>query len=189
MVKNPGLIPGMKTLRKGDIQRKRMMIAEMLEGCWKSCIEPDQQSLKPFLAQAIIANPVSFAHIHCAEILSIPVHLMFTMPWTNTRSFPHPLANIKASDHEPHLANYLSYSVVEWMTWQGYVRFLKRRQCSRLTLMKHWRRHQRMAEVEGTDSCTNIGRTVPGIDLENSSYILLVTRLGPQAYRLARSYR
>lgn len=121
MVKNPGLIPGMKTLRKGDIQRKRAMIAEMLDGCWKSCIEPDQQSLTPFVAQAIIANPVSFAHIHCAEILGIPVHLMFTMPWTNTRSFPHPLANIKSSDHEPRLVNYLSYSMVEWMTWQVYV--------------------------------------------------------------------
>ena len=121
MVKNPGLIPGMKTLREGEIQRKRNMIAEMLDGCWKSCIEPDQQSLTPFVAQAIIANPVSFAHVHCAELLGIPVHLMFTMPWTNTRAFPHPLANIKSSDHEPRLVNYLSYSVVEMMTWQGYV--------------------------------------------------------------------
>ena len=121
MVKNPGLIPGIKTLRKGDIQHKRAMIAEMLDGCWQSCIEPDQQLLTPFVAQAIIANPVSFAHIHCAELLGIPVHLMFTMPWTNTRSFPHPLANIQNSDDEARLMNYLSYSVVDWMTWQGYV--------------------------------------------------------------------
>ncbi|KAL9617199.1 MAG: hypothetical protein Q9160_008004 [Pyrenula sp. 1 TL-2023] len=64
MVKNPGLIPGMKTLREGEIQRKRAMIAEMLDGCWKSCIEPDPDSRVPFVAQAIIANPVSFAHVH-----------------------------------------------------------------------------------------------------------------------------
>ena len=111
----------MKTLREGEIQRKRSMIAEMLDGCWKSCVEPDPQSKTPFVAQAIIANPVSFAHIHCAQALSIPVHLMFTMPWTSTRAFPHPLANIKDSKHEPRLANYLSYGMVESMTWQGYV--------------------------------------------------------------------
>lgn len=33
MVKNPGLIPQMKSLRDGDIQRKRAMVAEMLNGC------------------------------------------------------------------------------------------------------------------------------------------------------------
>ena len=119
MVKNPGLIPSMKTLQAGEIQRKRTMIATMLDGCWKSCIEPDPRSRAPFVAQAIIANPVSFAHIHCAQILSIPVHLMFTMPWTSTRAFPHPLANIKDSKHERRRANYLSYGMVEWMTWQG----------------------------------------------------------------------
>lgn len=121
MVKNPGLIPGMKTLREGEIQRKRAMIAEILDVCWNSCIEPDPQSNLPFVAHAIIANPVSFAHVHCAQLLGIPVHLMFTMPWTSTRAFPHPLANIKDTKHEPRLANYLSYGVVEWMTWQGYV--------------------------------------------------------------------
>lgn len=121
MVKNPGLIPGMKTLREGEIQRKRAMMAEILDGCWKSCIEPDPQSHSPFVAQAIIANPVSFAHLHCAQALAIPVHLMFTMPWTSTRAFSHPLANIKDSKQEPRLANYLSYGMVEWMTWQGCV--------------------------------------------------------------------
>jgi sterol 3beta-glucosyltransferase len=32
----------------------------------------------PFVADAIIANPPSFAHIHCAEKLRIPLHIMFT---------------------------------------------------------------------------------------------------------------
>lgn len=35
-------------------------------------------SNKPFIADAIIANPPSFGHIHCAEKLGIPLHLMFT---------------------------------------------------------------------------------------------------------------
>ncbi|KAK8151631.1 hypothetical protein BC567DRAFT_300161 [Phyllosticta citribraziliensis] len=119
MVKNPGLIPSMKALRAGDIGRKRAMVAEMLDGCWKSCIEPDQRTNMPFTADAIIGNPPAFAPIHCAEALGIPVHLMFTMPWTSTRAFPHPLANIKSKDTDRRLANYISYGIVEFLTWQG----------------------------------------------------------------------
>lgn len=83
---------------------------EIINGCWRSCFV-SRNSL-PFVADAIIANPASLAHIHCAQRLGIPVHLMFTqvfslrvftfqtdlllnrMPWSPTRSFPHPLAVI-----------------------------------------------------------------------------------------------
>ncbi|KAJ4019688.1 hypothetical protein NW766_003446 [Fusarium irregulare] len=43
------------------------------------------------------------------------------MPWTSTREFCHPLANLRAngSDMSASAANYVSYSLVEWMTWQG----------------------------------------------------------------------
>ncbi|KAH6658657.1 hypothetical protein BKA67DRAFT_591502 [Truncatella angustata] len=121
MVKNPGLIPSMKSLKAGDIQRKRSMVAEMLDGCWRSCIDADPTTAAPFVADAIIANPPSFAHIHCAQALGVPVQLMFTMPWSNTRAFPHPLASIvtKNTAVNPEIVNYISYSVVEWMTWQG----------------------------------------------------------------------
>ncbi|KAI1379579.1 sterol glucosyltransferase [Hypoxylon crocopeplum] len=122
MVRNPGLIPSMKSLRAGDIQKKRKMMSEMLNGCWLSCVQPDPISSAPFVADAIIANPPSFAHLHCAQALGIPVHMMFTMPWTSTREFPHPLANIKFeqdSTTKPMTANMLSYAVVEFLTWQG----------------------------------------------------------------------
>ncbi|KAM0391289.1 hypothetical protein ACHAPZ_011484 [Fusarium culmorum] len=121
MVKNPGLIPSMKSLRAGDIQKKRLMIAEMLEGCWRSCIEPDPLNQQPFVADAIIANPPSFAHVHCAQALGIPLHLMFTMPWSSTKYFCHPLANINVNDSRisAAVANQISYMAVEWMTWQG----------------------------------------------------------------------
>ncbi|KAF9242215.1 CAZyme family GT1 [Penicillium roqueforti] len=102
MVKNPGLIPQMKSIQEGDIQRKRVMVGEILQGCWRSCIEDDSVTKTPFVADAIIANPPSFAHIHCAQALGIPLHMMFTMPWT-----------------KPKMANYLSYGIVEWLTWQG----------------------------------------------------------------------
>ena len=121
MVKNPSLMPSIKTIMSGEIGRKRQMVAEMLSGCWNSCVQPDQLSGEPFVADAIIANPPSFAHVHCAQALGIPVHLMFTMPWTSTRSFPHPLANLTNVDESHAAANYMSYHVVELMTWQGYV--------------------------------------------------------------------
>lgn len=73
----------------------------------------------PFIADAIIANPPSFAHVHCAERLGCPLHMMFTFPYTPTQNFPHPLANIKSSNVDPSRTNYMSYPLVEMMTWQG----------------------------------------------------------------------
>nr|RBQ92249.1 hypothetical protein FVER53263_11746 [Fusarium verticillioides] len=108
MVKNPSLVPSVSSLMAGDISRKQDMVEEMLGEFWLSCIEPDPISGAPFIAEAIIANPPSFAHIHLAEALGIPVHVMFTMPYSPTRAFPHPLANIKQSNLDPKLTNYLS---------------------------------------------------------------------------------
>ncbi len=85
MVKNPGLIPGMESLKAGDVGKRRKGMAEILEGCWKSCADADEVKeeddlaprVKPFIANAIIANPPSFAHIHCAEKLGILWKMMF----------------------------------------------------------------------------------------------------------------
>lgn len=119
MVKNPGIIPKMSTILDGEIGRKRQMIAEILDGCWRSCIEPDPTSKAPFIADAIIANPPSFAHVHLAQTLSVPLHIMFTMPWSPTREFPHPLANIIGSGAQASVHNLMSYSMVEMLTWSG----------------------------------------------------------------------
>ncbi|ETN45715.1 uncharacterized protein HMPREF1541_09548 [Cyphellophora europaea CBS 101466] len=134
MVKNPGLIPGMKSLREGDIGKRKKGMAEIMQGCWRSCADASEAVTddelgdragsrsprpKPFVAHAIIANPPSFAHIHCADKLGIPVHLMFTMPWSPTREFPQPLANIRSSDASGSATNKMSYTIVEMMTWEG----------------------------------------------------------------------
>jgi hypothetical protein len=105
MVKNPGLMPGMDSLRSGDVSKRRKGMWEILLGGWQACAEPplitifgteayrilgiepgdgtpegvgDPAGNKPFIADAIIANPPSFGHVHCAEKLGIPLHLMFT---------------------------------------------------------------------------------------------------------------
>ncbi|KAK4695575.1 hypothetical protein P7C71_g2208, partial [Lecanoromycetidae sp. Uapishka_2] len=75
MVKNPGLMPSVSTVRAGEIGRRRDAMFEMFQGFWRACInatddETDTSNLKmmgdknPFVADAIIANPPSFAHVH-----------------------------------------------------------------------------------------------------------------------------
>ncbi|KZV78558.1 UDP-Glycosyltransferase/glycogen phosphorylase [Exidia glandulosa HHB12029] len=119
MVKNPGLIPGIASITNGDIKKKRIMLKEMMMGCWNSCHSPDQKTGTAFVADAIISNPPAFAHIHCAEALGIPLLMSFTMPWCATGSFPHPLVNISTTNAGKRLTNYLSYALAETLTWQG----------------------------------------------------------------------
>ena len=126
MVKNPGLIPKMETVKAGEIGRRRDSMFEMFQGFWRACInatddEKDVANLKmmgdrhPFVADAIIANPPSFAHVHCAERLGIPLHLMFTFPNSPTQQFPHPLTNIKQSNVDSSYTNFMSYPLVEML--------------------------------------------------------------------------
>ncbi|RAH69469.1 putative UDP-glucose,sterol transferase [Aspergillus aculeatinus CBS 121060] len=136
MVKNPGLMPHMSTIRSGAIRRRRREMKTIFSGCWRSCWEtgdgtgmhhiPDDPwsetgdyRTKPFVADAIIANPPSFAHLSCAEKLGIPLNMMFTMPWSATQSFPHPLATVRSQNTKPSAANFASYAIVEIMMWEG----------------------------------------------------------------------
>lgn len=130
MVKNPGLMPSVSTVRAGEIGRRRDAMFEMFQGFWRACINStDDETIPanremmgdkhPFVADAIIANPPSFAHVHCAERLGVPLHLMFTFPYSPTQQFPHPLANIKKSNVDTNYTNFMSYPLVEMMTWQG----------------------------------------------------------------------
>ncbi|KAF2009278.1 glycosyltransferase family 1 protein [Aaosphaeria arxii CBS 175.79] len=130
MVKNPGLIPSLDTIKEGEIGRRRAAMYDMFQGMWRACInstddEGDKANLKmmgnkhPFIADAIIANPPSFAPPHIAERLGIPLHMMFTFPYSPTVKFPHPLANVKKSNVDSQYTNFMSYPLVEMMTWQG----------------------------------------------------------------------
>ena len=91
MVKNPGLLPKFDTVYGGELNRRRHAVRDMIHAFWRSCFEPPQKSSaaqsrgrraqrdsEAFVADVIIANPPSFAHIHCAERLGIPLHLVFT---------------------------------------------------------------------------------------------------------------
>ncbi|GFF59046.1 sterol 3-beta-glucosyltransferase [Aspergillus udagawae] len=136
MVKNAGLLPGFETIRSGAIQQHRRDMGDIISGCWRSCVEtgdgtqgheaPSDSATDgadhltaPFVADAIVANPPSLAHIHCAEKLGIPLTIMFTMPWSPTQAFPHPLASIRRYSTKPTVANFISYAVVDLLIWQG----------------------------------------------------------------------
>ncbi|KAL4928929.1 putative UDP-glucose,sterol transferase [Aspergillus undulatus] len=137
MVKNPGLMPDMRTIRSGAIRLRRKEMKSIFSGCWRSCFEigdgtgiehhvaedpwnedVDYRNL-PFVADVIIANPPSFAHMSCAEKLGVPLNMMFTMPWSATQAFAHPLANIQSQNTKPSVANFASYAIVEIMMWEG----------------------------------------------------------------------
>lgn len=131
MVKNPGLLPSRESVKAGDVGKRRKEMATIIDGAWRSCIEAgdgmgdkitaaDVQCTKDlFIADAIIANPPSMAHIHCAEKLGVPLHMVFTMPWSPTHVFHHPLAAMQYGQAETSTANYLSFIMMELLTWQG----------------------------------------------------------------------
>lgn len=79
------------------------MLNDIINSCWSACVEKDPLggenqrysyfffqlfnilsysysyfvNDRNFMADAIISNPVTYGHIHCAEALAVPLHLMF----------------------------------------------------------------------------------------------------------------
>ncbi|KAG8064156.1 hypothetical protein GUJ93_ZPchr0004g39790 [Zizania palustris] len=110
MVKNKGFLPSGPS--EIPIQRKQMK--DIIFSLLPACKDSDPDTGIPFKVDAIIANPPAYGHIHVAEALKVPIHIFFTMPWTPTSEFPHPLSRVK----QP--AGYrLSYQIVDSMIWLG----------------------------------------------------------------------
>ncbi|XP_011627049.1 sterol 3-beta-glucosyltransferase UGT80A2 isoform X2 [Amborella trichopoda] len=110
MVKNKGFLPS----GASEIPIQRKQIKEIINSLLPACREPYGSSGVPFKADAIISNPPAYGHTHVAEALKVPLHIFFTMPWTPTSEFPHPLSRVK----QP--AGYrLSYQIVDSLIWLG----------------------------------------------------------------------
>ncbi|KAL9667025.1 hypothetical protein QQ045_001370 [Rhodiola kirilowii] len=110
MARNKGFIPS----GPGEISIQRKQLKSIIESLLPACTEPDLETGLPFKAQAIISNPPAYGHAHIAEAFGVPLHIFFTMPWTPTYEFPHPLARV------PQSAGYwLSYIVVDLLIWWG----------------------------------------------------------------------
>ncbi|CAO2837577.1 unnamed protein product [Amaranthus hypochondriacus] len=110
MVKNKGFLPS----EPSEIPIQRNQMRDIIFSLLPACKDPDPDSHVPFTADAIIANPPAYGHVHVAEALQVPIHIFFTMPWTPTSEFPHPLSRVK----QP-VAYRLSYQVVDAMIWLG----------------------------------------------------------------------
>ncbi|KAI3526528.1 hypothetical protein L1887_05785 [Cichorium endivia] len=110
MVKNKGFLPS----GPSEIPVQRAQMKDIIFSLLAACKEPDLDTGIPFKADAMMANPPAYGHTHVAESLKIPIHIFFTMPWTPTSEFPHPLSRVK----QP--AGYrLSYQIVDSLIWLG----------------------------------------------------------------------
>ncbi|XP_031744209.1 sterol 3-beta-glucosyltransferase UGT80A2 isoform X3 [Cucumis sativus] len=110
MVRNKGFLPSWPS----EILIQRNQMKEIIYSLLPACKDPDMDTGIPFEADAIIANRTAYGHTHVAEGLKLPLHIFFTMPWTPTSEFPHPLSRVKQQ------AGYrLSYQIVDSLIWLG----------------------------------------------------------------------
>lgn len=77
---------------RNQIPEKTGMLEEMMKNTWPAVSQPYPAEGPVFHADAVIANPVAYGHVHVAERLDIPVHLMFPQPWSPSGLLPHPLS-------------------------------------------------------------------------------------------------
>lgn len=61
------------------VPQKTAMVKEIIASTWGAVTlpSPDDLDSEPFEADAVIANPPVFGHIHVCEALGIPLHIMF----------------------------------------------------------------------------------------------------------------
>ncbi|ONK71017.1 uncharacterized protein A4U43_C04F3860 [Asparagus officinalis] len=118
---DPQIMAGYMARNKGfllsgpaEISMQLKQLKEIIFSLLPACTAPDLETGAPFKAQAIIANPPAYGHTHVAEALGVPLHFLFTMPWTPTNEFPHPMSCVPNS-----AANKLSYILVDLVVWLG----------------------------------------------------------------------
>jgi sterol 3beta-glucosyltransferase len=153
------------------VKAKTDMVKSIITSCWGAVSAPDplsayselfedtnmsKPSTLPFVADAIIANPPCMGHIHVAEALAIPLHIMFPQvslvdsfsfiskllllinaspihryigqPWYyGTTSFPHPYSGLPYGNPSAQAKlNYTSYAAFETIQQVSLGKFINR---------------------------------------------------------------
>ncbi|KAL7574221.1 hypothetical protein ACA910_012478 [Epithemia clementina (nom. ined.)] len=120
MVETGGSIWG-EAMHPKLIPEKSKMVMEIMRSTWPAATQPDPDNpeAQPFLADAIISNPPGIGHVHVAEALGIPCHIMFPQPWYyGTKMFPHPMAGLEYV--QGRRLNMQSYNVFETLLWTNF---------------------------------------------------------------------
>jgi len=123
MVQTGGTVLG-EAKNLNVVPEKTAMAREIIASTWPAVTEPSPDDIdsKPFEADAVIANPPVFGHIHVCEALGIPLHIMFPQPWYyGTKEFPHPLLGM--SYDKPSGISVKGFSRVEKMNFRSYALF------------------------------------------------------------------
>ncbi|TYZ59244.1 hypothetical protein PybrP1_007885 [[Pythium] brassicae (nom. inval.)] len=124
-----------------DVPRNVRMIKDICYSTWPAATAPDPDGDgEPFRAHAIISNPVTYGHVHVAERLGVPLHIMSPQPCVPTSAFPHPLSSRARSGAVDMLRlskrNLRSYRAVYLLMWFGSMRTVNRFRAEVLGLRK-----------------------------------------------------
>lgn len=82
MVQTGGSVWG-EAMHPKLIPEKTKMVGKIMRSSWPAATQadPDDPGARSFVADAIIANPPVMGHVHVAEALGVPCHIMFPQPW------------------------------------------------------------------------------------------------------------
>lgn len=120
MVQTGGSIFG-EAMNPQLLPEKTKMVKKIIRSAWPAATEadPEDAEARPFVADAIIANPPVSGHIHVAEALGIPCHIMFPQPWYyGTHDFPHPMSGLQYVQGRK--SNESSYEIFEALSWSTF---------------------------------------------------------------------
>jgi hypothetical protein len=67
------------------------LMRRIFDGLWDAFTTPLAAGAGSAGFQAIVSNPVAYAHVHIAEKTGAALHVCFPQPWVRTKAFPHPL--------------------------------------------------------------------------------------------------
>jgi len=134
MVQTGGTVMG-EAMHLDVMPQKTAMVKDIIRSTWGALTQPSPDDLDSqlFEADAVIANPPVFGHIHVCEALGIPLHIMFPQPWYYpTRDCPHPMMGLNYAKKTE--LNYNSYSAFEAIAFSGMSFFVNRWRRSTLDL-------------------------------------------------------
>jgi len=130
MVKTGGSLKG-EMKNPFAIPEKSAMVKSIIKSVLPAVTEPDpnDEDAKPFIANAVISNPASYAHIHVCEGLGIPLHIMFPQPWYyGTVDYPHPMMGKSyKGTRKSNIDTYANFELVNWSALSGTIQRVRKK--------------------------------------------------------------